>query len=78
MLDRKAQKAQKILSLDLVCTPILMSDIIWSRGCELWCFQGHGTIESIDTLSNLSRVHGETGSGFVLEPVPKLVREESC
>jgi len=38
MLDRKAQKAQKILSLDLVCTSVLMSDIIWSRGCELWCF----------------------------------------
>jgi len=28
LLERKAHKAQKFLSLDLVCTPVLMSDKI--------------------------------------------------
>jgi len=32
MLDKKAQKAQKFLILDLVCTPVLISDITGQDG----------------------------------------------
>ena len=41
----------------------------------LWCFQGRGTIESIDTLFNLSWACGKIGSGSVLEPIFKSVLE---
>ena len=79
ILERKAQKAQKFLSLDLVCTPVLMLDRIWSRGCELWCFHGRGVSGSTDTLSTLAGILGETDSGTVskpvLEPVPEPVLE---
>ena len=52
-----------------------MSDKIWSRGCELWCFQGRGVSGSTNTLSTLTRILGETGSEPVLEPVSKPVLE---
>jgi len=52
-----------------------MSDKIWSRGCELWCFQGRGVSGSTDTLSTLAGILSETGSGPVLEPVSKPVLE---
>jgi len=52
-----------------------MSDKIYSRGYELWCFQGCGVSGSIDTLSALVGILGETGCRPVLEPVFKPVRK---
>jgi len=62
-----------------------MSVKIWSRRCELWCFQGCGRSGSTDTLSTLAGILGETGSRSilelilkpVLEPILKSVQEES-
>jgi len=63
------------MSLDLVCTPVLISDMVWSRGYKLWCFQGRGINGSTDTLTSLSWVLGETGSGTLLVHVPISVQE---
>jgi len=52
-----------------------MPDKIWSRGCELWCFQGRGVSGSIDTLFTLAEILDTAGSGSILEPILKHVLE---
>jgi len=74
-MNKKSIKTQIFLSLDLVYTLVLMLDKIWSRGCKLWCFPGRGVSGSTNTLSTLALILGETGSGSVLAPVLKSVRE---
>ena len=74
-IKEKRIESTKFFSLDLVCTTLLMSDKIYSRGCELWCFQGRETIESTNTISSLAGILGGTGSELILEPVSKPVLE---
>jgi len=52
-----------------------MSDKIWLRGYELWCFQGRGVRGSIDTLYTLAEILSQTVSEPVLKPVLKSILE---
>ena len=64
-----------ILGLALVCTPGLILDKIWSRGCKLWCFHGHGTNISSATQSFPAWFLGKPVSGTVWGPVSTHVLE---